>query len=110
MHGEIHSALDKGLVDFLGKQSLATEIAQGLLADAIARCSDDAELDIALIETVSGDHERPHMPSLPERERAASGANQERAFGQAIGLLSSIGGAHTSPGGPSFAVATNEWH
>ena len=88
----------QGLVDLLGEQSFAAEIAQGLLADAIAGRGDDGELDVALVEAMSGDQERPHMPSLPERKRAASGANQERAFGQALDSLGSIGGAGPPPG------------
>ncbi len=90
MHGEVHLAPEQGLVDLLGEQAFAAKVAQRLVADAIARGGDDAELDVGLFEAMSGDQERSHMPSLPERKRTAPCANQERAFWQAMDSLGSI--------------------
>ena len=82
MHGEIDNALKKRLVDLLGEQPLAAEIAQGLVADAVARRGDGLERDRVLGEAVGGAEARFDMPRLPERKRTAAGADQEGTGGQ----------------------------
>jgi hypothetical protein len=79
VHGEVDTPLEKRLVDLLGEQSLAAEVAQGLVADAVARRGDDLKRDRFLGEAV-GDAERClDMPRLPERKRTAAGADQKGA-------------------------------
>ncbi len=82
MHGEIDNPLEKRLVDLLGEQPLAAEVAQGLIADAVARRGDDLERDCLFGEAMGGAKPRRDMPRLPERKRTAAGADQEGTGGQ----------------------------
>src|SRR5262245_54168474 len=82
MHGEIDNSLQKRLVDLLGEQPLAAEVAQGLIADAVAQGGDGLERDCLLAEPVGVAKPRCDMPRLPERKRTATGADQEGMGGQ----------------------------
>ena len=74
MHGEIDRAGQQRLVDLLGEQALAAEIAQRS-GDAVAGGGDDAELDVALAQAMRRHQQRADMARLPERERAAARAD-----------------------------------
>jgi hypothetical protein len=84
VHGEIDNALKKRLVDLLGEQALAAEVAQGLVADAVPRGGDGLERDRVLGEAVGGAEPRRDMPRLPKRKRTAAGADQEGTGGQGM--------------------------
>jgi hypothetical protein len=84
VNGEIDHALEKRLVDLLCEQPLAAEVAQRLVADAVARGGDDLERDRVLGEAVGGAEPRFDMPRLPQRKRTAAGADQEGTGGQGM--------------------------
>jgi hypothetical protein len=82
VHREIDGPVEKRLIDLLGEQPLAAEVAQGLIADTVARRGDDLERDCLLGEAVGGAERGLDMPRLPKRKRTAAGADQEGTGGQ----------------------------
>src|SRR5262245_8695325 len=84
MHGEVDRLTEQRLVDLLGEQPLAAEVAQGLVADAVARGGDGLERDRLPGEAVGGAKPRLDMPRLPERKRTAAGTDQEGTGGQGL--------------------------
>ena len=88
MHGEIDRAVEQGVVDLLGEQALAAEVAERLVPDAVARRGDGLERDGVLSEAVRIDEQRPHMVRLPQSERASARADQKRAMDQALDFVS----------------------
>ena len=69
-------AAQQRLVDLLGEQALAAEIAQRLVLDAVAGGGDGAQADGAFAKAVRREQQRPHMARLPQRQRAAARADQ----------------------------------
>ena len=88
MHGEIDTAVEQRFVDLLGEQALAAEVAQRLVADAVARRGDGLKRDGVFAEAVRSDQQRPHMVRLPQSERASARADQKRAMDQALDSVS----------------------
>ena len=82
MHGQIHVAAQQRLVDLLGEQTLAAEIAQRRVLDAVAGGGDDAQAHIAFTKAMRFEQQRPHMARLPERQRAAARADQKGPGGK----------------------------
>jgi len=78
MHGTVDSSVEQGLLDFLGEQPLATDIAQQAVLDAIPARLDNGDRDTVLGEAGIGGQKRGlHRMRLPKRERAAAGADGE---------------------------------
>src|ERR1051325_5384310 len=84
MDGEIDGAAEQGFVDLLGEQPLAAEIAQRLVADAVARGGDDAEGDGVGGEIMRIGQKRPHVLGLPKGKRASPCADEQRTICQVI--------------------------
>jgi hypothetical protein len=82
----IELAAEQSLVDLLGEQPFAPELAQGLVLDAVARGGDDAQGNIARCKVMGRNQAAPHVLGLPERERASSCSDQKRAVRQANSL------------------------
>jgi hypothetical protein len=87
VHRQIDIAPEQRLVDLLGEQALAAELAQRLVLDPVAGGGDHAQADIAFAETVRRKQARPHMPRLPQGKRAAAGADQKGPGGQGPSVL-----------------------
>ena len=74
--------LEQRLVDLLGEQALAAELAQRLVLDAVAGGGDRAQARSSPSpRPLRLKQARPDMPRLPKRKRAAAGADQEGAGG-----------------------------
>ena len=60
---------EQGLVDLLGEQTLAAEVAQRLVADAVAGGGDGLKRDGVVTKAMRSDQKSAHMVRLPQ-ERA----------------------------------------
>ena len=72
----------------LGEQPLAAEVAERLVADAVARGGDGLKRDGVLTKAMRIDQPSAHMVRLPQSKRASARADEKLAFGQ---VLDSIG-------------------
>ena len=94
MHGDIDRLTEQGLVDLLGEQPLAAEVAERLVADAVARGGDGLKRDGVLTKAMHVDQQSAHMVRLPQSKRASARADEKLAFGQvldSIGLNGKVG-------------------
>ena len=83
MHRAIDLPVQQGFVDFLGEQTLAADIGQALVLDAVASGGDHL-LDEALGPAQPGAGGADHgeeMPGLPKGERRAAGADPQDGAG-----------------------------
>src|SRR5207302_2097153 len=75
MHGEVGAAVADRLLNRLGEQPVAADLRQGFILDLIALGLDDDQLDLS-----SRRHSAQkirNVVGLPERERAAAGADSQ---------------------------------
>ena len=84
VHGDIDPLIEQGLVDLLGEQPLAAEVAQRLVADAVAGGGDGLKRDGVLTKAMRSDQESAHMVRLPQSERASARADEELAIRQVL--------------------------
>ncbi len=81
MHREVDGAAEQGLLDLLGKETLAARLRQGAVLDHVAGGADDRERNARLLDPLGGGEARPHHVGLRQRERAAARADPQQAGG-----------------------------
>ena len=90
MHGDIDPLTEQGLVDLLGEQPLAAEVAQRLVADAVAGGGDRLKRDGVLTKAMRSDQQSAHMVRLPQSERASARPDEELAIIQVLDSIALI--------------------
>ena len=78
MHGHVDVAGDQRVLDLLGEQALAAELAQRLVLDHVAGGLDDDHLEIGFAHAMRGAQPLAQFVHLLEREIAAACANAYR--------------------------------
>ena len=81
MHREVDAAVEQRLLDLLGEQALAADLGQRAILDDVARGPDHRDLDRLGRDAMSGREPRAHLMRLPQRQRAAAGADAQKRRG-----------------------------